>query len=98
MNDETPLTITVPEAGKKYFDLSRDASYAAAQRGDIPTIRVGRLLRVPVVAMERKLEEAGNWRQLGDIAQCVVESCGADVRDTQRRMQAELDRQNKKGE
>jgi hypothetical protein len=22
MNDETPLTITVPEAGKKYFDLS----------------------------------------------------------------------------
>jgi hypothetical protein len=59
MNDEAPLTITVPEAGKKYFDLSRDASYAAAQRGDIPTIRVGRLLRVPVAAMERKLEEAG---------------------------------------
>jgi len=39
MNDEAPLTITVPEAGKKYFNLSRDASYAAAQRGDIPTIR-----------------------------------------------------------
>jgi hypothetical protein len=52
------LTMTVPEAGKKYFDLSRDASYAAAQRGDIPTIRVGRLLRVPVAAMERKLESA----------------------------------------
>jgi hypothetical protein len=56
MNDKTPLTITVPEAGKRYFDLSRDASYAAAQRGDIPTIRVGRLLRVPVAAMERRLE------------------------------------------
>jgi hypothetical protein len=26
MNDEAPLTITVPEAGKKYFNLSRDAS------------------------------------------------------------------------
>jgi hypothetical protein len=58
MNDETQLTITVPEAGKKYFGLSRDASYAAAQRGDIPTIRVGRLLRVPVRAMERKLDNA----------------------------------------
>jgi hypothetical protein len=51
--------MSVPEAGKKYFDLSRDASYAAAQRGDIPTIRVGRLLRVPVAAMDRKLESAG---------------------------------------
>jgi hypothetical protein len=60
MNDEAALTITVPEAGKKYFGLSRDASYAAAQRGDIPTIRVGRLLRVPVAAMDRKLESAGS--------------------------------------
>jgi excisionase family DNA binding protein len=59
MNDEAPLTITVPEAGKKYFNLSRDASYAAAQRGDIPTIRVGRLLRVPIAAMNAKLESAG---------------------------------------
>ena len=58
MSEEAPLTMTVPEAGKKYFGLSRDASYAAAQRGDIPTIRVGRLLRVPVAAMERKLEQA----------------------------------------
>jgi hypothetical protein len=60
MPDNTkPLTMTVPEAGKKYYDLSRDASYEAARRGDIPTIRVGRLLRVPVAAMDRKLESAG---------------------------------------
>jgi len=62
MSDEAPLTITVPEAGKKYFNLSRDASYAAAQRGDIPTIRVGRLLRVPVQAMERMLD---GWQPIG---------------------------------
>jgi hypothetical protein len=62
MNDEAPLTITVPEAGRKYFGLGRYGSYAAAQRGDIPTIRVGRLLRVPVQAMERKLDEAANMR------------------------------------
>ena len=54
-DDDKPLTMTVPEAGRKYYDLSRDASYEAARRGDIPTIRVGKLLRVPVRAMERLL-------------------------------------------
>jgi hypothetical protein len=54
-----PKTLNVPEAGRLYFSLGRNASYDAARRGDIPTIRVGRLLRVPVAAMERKLEQAG---------------------------------------
>jgi hypothetical protein len=49
-------TMTIPEAGKAYFDLSRNASYAAAKRGDIPTIRIGKLLRVPVRALEAKLD------------------------------------------
>jgi len=62
---DAPLTMSVPEAGKKYFDLSRDSSYRAAERGEIPTIRVGRLLRVPVRAMERLLDG--------------VESTGADA-------------------
>jgi hypothetical protein len=53
---DQPKTLTVPEAGRQYFDLGRNASYEAARRGDIPTIRIGRLLRVPVVALERKLE------------------------------------------
>ena len=49
-------TLSVPEAGKRYYGLSRNASYEAARRGDIPTIKVGpKLLRVPVRAMERKL-------------------------------------------
>jgi hypothetical protein len=53
---DQPKTLTVPEAGRVYFDLGRNASYAAARRGDIPTIKIGRLLRVPVVALERLLE------------------------------------------
>jgi excisionase family DNA binding protein len=48
-------TMTVPEAGRRYFDLSRNASYEAARRGEIPVIRIGRLLRVPVTALERML-------------------------------------------
>ena len=55
-------TLTVPEAGRVYFDLGRNASYVAARRGEIPTIRIGRLLRVPVVVLEKKLEEAGQQR------------------------------------
>ena len=57
-DDEMPLTMTIPEAGKKYYDLSKNASYDAAARGDIPFIRVGRLKRVPIRAMERKLDSA----------------------------------------
>ncbi|MBX9773671.1 MAG: helix-turn-helix domain-containing protein [Xanthobacteraceae bacterium] len=60
MTDETPVTITVPEAGRRYFGLSRNGSYAAAERGEIPTVRIGRLLRVPVRALERMLDEAGS--------------------------------------
>lgn len=56
---EEPLTMSVPAAGKKYFSLSRNGSYDAAARGEIPTIKVGRLLRVPVRAMERKLDAVG---------------------------------------
>jgi hypothetical protein len=38
--------------------LSRNGSYSAAQRGQIPTIKIGRLLRVPVRALERMLDRA----------------------------------------
>jgi hypothetical protein len=56
MREDAPLTISVPEAGKRYFNLSRNAAYAAAERGEIPTIRIGRLLRVPIRALERMLD------------------------------------------
>jgi excisionase family DNA binding protein len=55
---ESPRTLSVPEAGR-WLGIGRNASYEAARRGEIPTIRIGRLLRVPVVALERKLEEVG---------------------------------------
>jgi excisionase family DNA binding protein len=56
MESETPKTLSVPEAGRRYLGIGRNASYRAAERGEIPTIRIGGLLRVPVVQLERKLE------------------------------------------
>ena len=58
MADDDPKTLSVPEAGAMYFGLSRNGSYDAASRGEIPTVRVGRLLRVPVRAMEAVLDAA----------------------------------------
>jgi hypothetical protein len=59
MTTDKELTISVPEAGQRFFNLSRNGSYAAASRGDIPTIKIGRLLRVPVRALEKMLDRAG---------------------------------------
>jgi Helix-turn-helix domain len=55
---DQPKTMTVPEAGKEYFGLSRNAAYTAAKNGDIPTIKIGKLLRVPVRALEEMLNAA----------------------------------------
>ena len=40
-------TVSVPTAGR-LLSLGRDAAYAAAARGEIPTLRLGRRLVVPV--------------------------------------------------
>jgi hypothetical protein len=58
MTKDTELTISVPEAGKRYYGISKNASYDAAKRGEIPTVQVGRLFRVPVRAMEAMLDKA----------------------------------------
>jgi hypothetical protein len=59
-SNEPRKWLSVPEAGRIYYGLSRNGSYDAAERGDIPTMRVGRLLKVPVHLMEQKqLNEAG---------------------------------------
>ena len=52
------LVYEVPEAGEM-LGLTRNAAYAAAKRGDIPVIKIGKLLRVPKVAFDQMLERAG---------------------------------------
>jgi excisionase family DNA binding protein len=50
-------TLTVEEAGRVYFGVGRVTSYKLAKAGRLPIIKIGRLLRVSVPALERVLEE-----------------------------------------
>jgi hypothetical protein len=51
-------TASVADGGRICFGLSRNASYEAARRGDIPTIKIGRLYRVPTAWVRSKVVEA----------------------------------------
>ena len=44
--NETPTTLSVDEYAA-LIGVSRDAVYDAVRRGQIPAVRVGRLIRIP---------------------------------------------------
>ncbi len=48
-------TYTVPQAGKR-LGIGKNAAYEAARTGQIPTIRIGRRIVVPIAAFEKMLE------------------------------------------
>jgi excisionase family DNA binding protein len=50
---------TVEEAGKK-LGLGRNSAYAAVNRGEIPSIRIGRRILVPKIPFDQMLGEAAN--------------------------------------
>ena len=52
--EQQEWTITVPEAAER-LGIHRDSAYAAAAKGQIPTIRIGKRLLVPLAAFERML-------------------------------------------
>lgn len=52
------LTMTIPEAAEK-LGIGRNQGYEAARNGQIPTIKIGKRLLVPVTALENKLANAG---------------------------------------
>jgi len=54
MDETTIRTISVPAAGAM-LGISRLSAYRAATKGQIPTIRLGRLIRVPVQALNELL-------------------------------------------
>ncbi|KAB2920018.1 MAG: helix-turn-helix domain-containing protein [Hyphomicrobiaceae bacterium] len=50
------VTMSVPEAAKR-LGIGRNQAYEAARQGEIPSIRVGKRILVPVVAFERLLQD-----------------------------------------
>ncbi|MGE3992293.1 helix-turn-helix domain-containing protein, partial [Pseudorhodoplanes sp.] len=48
----TKQVYDIPEAGRM-LGLSRNAAYAAAARGEIPIIEIGRLKKVPKAALHK---------------------------------------------
>ena len=55
------LVYTIEESAEM-LGIGRSKAYEAAQTGEIPTIRIGRRLLVPKVALDRMLAEAGQHR------------------------------------
>lgn len=55
---ETRQTFTVAEAAQ-ILGIGRTAAYEAARAGQLPTIRIGKRILVPAVALERLLAECG---------------------------------------
>ena len=47
-------TLTIPETAE-VLGIGRSSAYEAARRGEIPTIRIGKLLLVPVAQLDRML-------------------------------------------
>jgi len=62
-NDSKHLVYSVAEAGKR-LGLSRGLMYEAIRTGQIPSIRIGRRILIPCVALDRLLEgnETNNTR------------------------------------
>ncbi|HEY7066803.1 MAG TPA: helix-turn-helix domain-containing protein [Chloroflexota bacterium] len=51
-------TLTVEETAR-VLGISRTSAYAAAKRGELPTVRIGRRYVVPRAALERLLSQTG---------------------------------------
>lgn len=48
--------LSVPEAAEE-LGISRGSAFAAVKRGEIPSIRIGKRLLVPVAALDSMLSE-----------------------------------------
>lgn len=55
------LTLTVDECAKR-LGISAPSAYAAISRGEIPVLRIGRRILVPIAALDKMLAAAGGNR------------------------------------
>jgi excisionase family DNA binding protein len=67
MDEKGLLAISVPEAGRR-LGIGRSAAYQAAACGQLPVIKIGGSLRVPLRALERLLDDTQVARNPGQAA------------------------------
>ena len=58
LENKSRATITVEEMAIR-LGIGRNTAYQAVRTGEIPSIRIGRRILVPVAAFEKMLSEAG---------------------------------------
>lgn len=56
---ETRKVLTVEEAGR-WLGISRSSAYDAIQRNELPHIRIGGRIVVPIKALERMLDSSSD--------------------------------------
>jgi excisionase family DNA binding protein len=73
---DATLVIDVAEAARR-LGIGRSAAYQAVHAGQIPSVRIGRLIKVPVAALQRMLDRAGKGND-------AAPDCGGDGRSDRR--------------
>ena len=58
MEKSSAYVLTVEEVAER-LKISRPSAYQAVKNGDIPIIRIGRRILIPVIALEKLLASAG---------------------------------------
>lgn len=53
---EERVTLSVEEAARR-LGIGRSLAYAMVMRGEIPSLKCGKLRRIPVVALDRWIEQ-----------------------------------------
>ncbi len=64
-NPEDEPTVDLWPLTGKALGLSRSSTYLGAENGEIPTIRVGRRIRVPTAALRRMLDLDDSTQEIG---------------------------------
>ncbi|HZZ23190.1 MAG TPA: hypothetical protein VFE60_11720 [Roseiarcus sp.] len=85
--------LSVPDAGA-LVGLSINASYAAAKRGEIPTVKIGSLLIVPRAAWLRKLGLQGEADRELELQRQEAADRARKVTEKRERLLAELEALN----
>ncbi len=57
--ENTNVSVLTVEEARKLLRLSRGLMYEAIRTGQIPSVRIGRRILIPRIALDRKLEGSG---------------------------------------